>query len=138
MSRPKSQDHRKFQEGGARERGDARSLHNDNKISRQSNLHFQNVIVFRGVFPRKKKQRFGRFSSLPPLFHPTQNRKFYFNCRLAVSEMRKFVANCAPNLRKIAGISFRASEEGCRNIVANLKVNFGQFYANTLFQCPFP
>ena len=119
--------------------------------------------------------------------------------------LRKFVANCAANLRKIAGISFRTSEEGCaklsricrefrtswckypfsnaplleisdspiffvlvvnfvfilvplhsrkllssevgllffrgspkggfgrvRKIVANLKVNFGQFYANTL------
>ena len=31
----------------------------------------------------------------------------------AKGALRKFVANCAPNLRKIAGISFRASEEGC-------------------------
>ena len=53
--------------------------------------------------------------------------------------LRKFAANCAPNLRKIAGISFRTSEAGaqnCRELVANLKlsVNFGQIYANK----PFP
>ena len=30
--------------------------------------------------------------------------------------LREFVANCAPNLRKIAGISFCASEEGCAKL----------------------
>ena len=30
--------------------------------------------------------------------------------------LRKFVANCAPNLRKIAGISFRTSYEGCAKL----------------------
>ena len=30
--------------------------------------------------------------------------------------LRKFVANCAPNLRKSAGISFRTSEEGCAKL----------------------
>ena len=30
--------------------------------------------------------------------------------------LRKFAANCAPNLRKIAGISFRTSEEGCAKL----------------------
>ena len=34
--------------------------------------------------------------------------------------LHKFVANCAPNLRKIAGISLRTSGEGCAKIVANL------------------
>ena len=33
-----------------------------------------------------EKQRFGRFSSLPPKPPPLKNRKFYFYCRLAVSE----------------------------------------------------
>ena len=32
------------------------------------------------------KQRFGRFSSLPPRPPPPQKRKFYFYCRLAVSD----------------------------------------------------
>ena len=35
---------------------------------------------------------------------------------LAKGALRKFVANCAPNLRKIAGISFRTSEEGCAKL----------------------
>ena len=52
--------------------------------------------------------------------------------------LRKFVANCAPNLRKIAVISFRASEKGCAKLSQICrefeKVNFGQFCANT----PFP
>ena len=43
------------------------------------------------------------------------------------------VAQICRKLRKIAGISFRASEEGVRKIVANLKVIFRQFYANTPF-----
>ena len=30
--------------------------------------------------------------------------------------LRKFVANCAPNVRTIAGISFRTSEEGCTKL----------------------
>ena len=53
--------------------------------------------------------------------------------------LRKFVANCAPNVRKIAGISFRASEEGCAHlsqICREFEVNFGQFYANTPFPIP--
>ena len=33
-----------------------------------------------------EKQHFGRFSSLPPSPPPLKNRKFYFYCRLAVSE----------------------------------------------------
>ena len=37
-----------------------------------------------------EKQRFGRFSSLPRRPHPPENRKFYFYCRLAVSEFRIF------------------------------------------------
>ena len=30
----------------------------------------------------------------------------------------------------------RKGAQRCRKFVANSKVNFGQFYANTLFQCP--
>ena len=40
----------------------------------------------RGVSHEKKKQRFGRSSSLPPMPPPSQNRKFYFYCRPTVSE----------------------------------------------------
>ena len=51
--------------------------------------------------------------------------------------LREFVANRAPNLREIAGISFRTFEEGCAKlpqICRELEINFGQLYANT----PFP
>ena len=36
---------------------------------------------FPGIF---FKQRFGRFSSLPPMPPPPQNREFYFYCCLSV------------------------------------------------------
>ena len=87
----------------------------------------------------------------PPIHTPTKRRPIEaeFNvvmiCRQPLSEiprrgvregaLRKFVANCAPNLRKIAGISFRESGR-VRKIVANLSRNFGQFYANTPFPMP--
>ena len=34
--------------------------------------------------------------------------------------LRKFVANCAPNLRKIAGTSFCTSEEGCAELSSRI------------------
>ena len=43
-------------------------------------------ILLSWRFPQKKKQRFGRFSSLPPNLAPLKKREFYFYCRLAVSE----------------------------------------------------
>ena len=45
---------------------------------------------------------------LPPLSFRSPEKGAF-----ARGALRKFVANCAPNLRKIAGNSFRASEEGC-------------------------
>ena len=36
--------------------------------------------------------------------------------RSRVGALCRFVVNCAPNLRKLAGISFRASEEGCAEL----------------------
>ena len=47
----------------------SRSLRNDNKISWQSNLHFQNFIVV--AFPTQNSI-FGRFSSLPPRPPPSK------------------------------------------------------------------
>ena len=44
------------------------------------------LFYCRGRFPREK-QRFGRFSSLPPSPPPLKDRKFYFYCRLAASEV---------------------------------------------------
>ena len=53
----------------------------------------------------------------------------------------KFVANCAPNLRKISCISFCASEEGCTTlsqICRKLENDFWTIYANTPFsKAPF-
>ena len=47
-------------------------------------------ILLSWRFPRKKKTHFRRFSSLPPMPPPlTQNCKFYFYCRLAVSESKR-------------------------------------------------
>ena len=67
------------------------------------NLHFQNFIVM--AFPTKNSV-FGRFSSLPPRPPPPQKRKFYFNCRLAVSELhlRVSVASVAPTKFMGAGL----------------------------------
>ena len=50
--------------------------------------------------------------------------------------MRKFVANCAPNLHKIAGISFRTSHEGCIKLSHIRKSNSENFMQILLFQCP--
>ena len=58
-----------------------RSLRHDNKISRQSNFHFQNFIVM--TFPMKNSV-LDIFFSLPP--PPVEKRKFYFYCRLAFSD----------------------------------------------------
>ena len=53
----------------------------DNKI-----CTFNILLSWR--FPRrKKKQRFGRFASLPPFPSSPRKRKFDFYCRLAVSEL---------------------------------------------------
>ena len=52
--------------------------------------------------------------------------------------LRKFVANCAPNLCKIAGTSFRTSEEECAKIVKNsLSSVFETVISETIFG-PFP
>ena len=52
-----------------------RSLRNDDKISRQSNLQFQNFIVV--AFPTKTSV-FARFSSLPPNPPPLKSENFIF------------------------------------------------------------
>ena len=44
-----------------------------------------NILLSRR-FPQIKNSVFGRFSSLPPMSPPLRNAKFYFYCRLAVSE----------------------------------------------------
>ena len=64
--------------------GTKRSLRNDNKISRQQNLQFQNVIVM--AFPQEK-QRFSTIFLSAPLF-PPQKTHILFYCRLAVSEQK--------------------------------------------------
>ena len=46
------------------------------------------IFYCRGI--SHTKQRFGRFSSLPPRPPPLKNREFYFYCRLAVSYMGKY------------------------------------------------
>ena len=67
-----------------------RSLRNDNRFLDYTICTFKILLSWR--FSQKKKQRFGQFSPLPPISppppisHPPQNRKFYFQCRLAVSE----------------------------------------------------
>ena len=62
-----------------------RSLRNDNKLSRQSNLPFQNFIVM--AFPMINSV-FGRSSSLPPMPPPQKkNNKFYFCCHLAIFDL---------------------------------------------------
>ena len=81
------------------------------------------------------------------LYWNTENPFFFFRnpekgaLNFAKGALRKFVANCAPNLRKIAGISFCASEEGsaklsqiCREFEKSISDNFMQV---PLFQCPF-
>ena len=64
-----------------------RSLRNDNKISRQYNLHFQKKVVV--AFPTKKNSVLDDFPLCPQFPPPAKNRKFYFYCRLAVSEKNK-------------------------------------------------
>ena len=49
-------------------------------------LHFQNLIGMALPMIKKKNSIFGRFSYLPPMPSPHQKYKYYFSCRLAVSE----------------------------------------------------
>ena len=60
-----------------------RSLRNDNKITRRSNFHFQNFIVV--AFPTKNSV-LDDFPLCPQGPPPLKKRKFYFYCRLAVSD----------------------------------------------------
>ena len=55
----------------------------DNKI-----CTFRIFIVV--AFSHEKNSVFGRFSPLPPRPPPLKKRKFYFYCRLAVSEKEPF------------------------------------------------
>ena len=50
--------------------------------------------------------------------------------------LRKFVASCAPNLREIASISFRTSDEGCAKLSQIRKSISENFMRIPLFQCP--
>ena len=50
----------------------------------------------------------------------------------------KFVANCAPNLHKIAGMSFRTSEEGCAKLSQIYREFESQFRAIFGANTPFP
>ena len=51
----------------------------------------------------RKKQRFGRFSSLPPRPPPLENRKFYFYCRLAVSDLSNLTESIEISFCQIDG-----------------------------------
>ena len=53
---------------------------------------------------------------------------------IARGALCKFVANCAPKMRKIGGISFCATARKGAPSCRTFKVNFGQSCANT----PFP
>ena len=55
---------------------------------------------------------------------------------LAKGALRRFVANCVPNLRKNCRYFVSYIRASVRKIVANLKANFGQSYANTPFPKP--
>ena len=53
--------------------------------------------------------------------------------------LRKLVANCAPSCANLPVFRFvhpRKGAQNCRRFVVNLKVNFGQFYANIPFPMP--
>ena len=70
-----------FTEDAGKQKTRKRSLRNDNRISRQSNVHFQNFVVV--AFPMENSV-FERFP-LCPTPPPSQELTFYFYCRLAVS-----------------------------------------------------
>ena len=54
--------------------------------------------------------------------------------RSRVGALCRFAVNCAPNLRKLADISFRASEEGCAELWQICREIESKF--RTPFQCP--
>ena len=60
-----------------------RRLRNDNRTSRLKKLHFRNCTV---VATKKKNSVLDDFPLCPQSPPPPQNRKFYFYCRLAISE----------------------------------------------------
>ena len=56
----------------------------------------------------------------------------------AKGALRKSVANCAPNLRKIASSSFHTSEKGCAKLtVATLSCKFESQFRTILCKYPF-
>ena len=93
--------------------------------------------------PKGSAEFWGTFGSSAPFFEdrlfllPNQilrNPKNGASAEGGIAQICRKVR--AKFLHKTTGISFRTSEEGCANLsqtfVANLEVNFGQFYANTL------
>ena len=52
--------------------------------------------------------------------------------------LRKLVAKHAPNLMVFRFMHHRKGVQNCRKFVANSKVNFGKFYANTPLAMPPP
>ena len=54
----------------------------------------------------------------------------------AKGALRKVVANCAPNLRKIAGVSFRTSHEGCAKLSRTCR-KFESKFRTILCKYPF-
>ena len=89
-----------------------------------------------GVLPCQKflgRHVLGRAQRAFPERHRVRNPE---KGAFARGALRKFVANCAPNLPKIGFVHQRKGAQNCRKCVANLKVNFGQFYANTPFPMP--
>ena len=55
----------------------------------------------------------------------------------AKGAVRKFVANYAPKLRVFCFMHQKKVVQNCRKLVADLKIFFGQFYANAPFPTPF-
>ena len=79
------------------------------KSSKQSDKGFQKLDKELDKGPRTQKCAVGVSFSALFLRNPEKGA-------FARGESRKFVANCTPNLRKITGISFRTSEEGCAKL----------------------
>ena len=86
-----------------------------------------NIFKFSKFYCRgvsHEKQHFGRFSSLPPRPPPRKKRKFYFYCRLAVSDSNRKL--------KIATLTAGSAEKP-RNEIVNRCVSKSQIPSRYVF-----
>ena len=72
-----------------------------------------------------------------PTLHPNRKSRDWGHSRRGrCANLSQIARQTCAKLLAFRFVHQRKGAQNCRKLVANLKVNFGQFYANTPVQCP--